>query len=69
MCGIAGSVVLKLPYVTVTDSMLRRSPDTQYGFTKDNSDLFHLRLSIMDIANEQQPMLLAGRCTKKYGFL
>jgi asparagine synthetase B (glutamine-hydrolysing) len=60
MCGIAGSVVFKLPYVTVTDSLLRRSPNTQYGFTKDNADLFHLRLSITDIANGQQAMLLAG---------
>jgi hypothetical protein len=40
MCGIAGSVVFKLPYVTVTDSMLHCGPDTQYGFTKDNADLF-----------------------------
>ena len=60
MCGIAGSVIFKLPYVTVTDSMLYCNTNTQYGFTKDNANLFHLRLSIMDIANVQQVMLLAG---------
>ena len=63
MCGIAGSVNFKLPYSTVKNTMLHRGPDAQNSFLADNIDLYHLRLSILDIAGGKQPMQLAGRYT------
>lgn len=56
MCGIAGSVNYKLPYQRINDVMLHRGPDEQNGFVKDNVDLYHLRLSIIDISGGKQPM-------------
>ena len=43
--------------------MFHRGPDEQNGFTIDNVDLYHLRLSILDIAGGKQPMHLDGRYT------
>ena len=63
MCGIAGSVNFKLSYQQVNDSMLHRGPDEQNGFTADNVDLYHLRLSIVDISGGKQPMQLDNRYT------
>lgn len=63
MCGIAGSVNFKLSYSTVNNSMLHRGPDEQNSFPADNVGLYHLRLSILDIAGGKQPMHLAGRYT------
>jgi asparagine synthase (glutamine-hydrolysing) len=61
MCGIAGSINFKLSYNTIKNSMLHRGPDEQNGYTKDNVDLFHLRLSILDISGGIQPMTLQDR--------
>ena len=61
MCGIAGSVNFKLPYEQVNNTMLHRGPDEQNGFTVHNVDLYHLRLSIVDIASGKQPMQLDNR--------
>lgn len=61
MCGIAGSVNFKLSYQRVNDKMLHRGPDEQNGFTAGNVDLYHLRLSIVDISGGKQPMHLDNR--------
>jgi asparagine synthase (glutamine-hydrolysing) len=63
MCGIAGSINFPLHYPTVVTHMGHRGPDDQQGYRTENIDLFHLRLSILDIANGQQPMHLDGRYT------
>jgi len=63
MCGIAGSVNFKLSYQQVKDQLFHRGPDEQNGFTADNVDLYHLRLSIVDISGGKQPMQLDNRYT------
>ncbi len=63
MCGIAGAVNFKLSYRQIDKSMLHRGPDEQHGFTADNIDLYHLRLSILDISGGKQPMHLDDRYT------
>ncbi len=63
MCGIAGAVNFKLPYPRMNESMWHRGPDEQNGFASDNVDLYHLRLSILDIGGGKQPMHLDGRYT------
>jgi asparagine synthase (glutamine-hydrolysing) len=61
MCGIAGSVNFKLHYPDINGVMLHRGPDEQAGFAIDNVDLYHLRLSILDISGGKQPMHLDDR--------
>jgi asparagine synthase (glutamine-hydrolysing) len=61
MCGIAGAVNFKLSYRQINQNMLHRGPDEQNGFTIDNVDLYHLRLSILDIGGGKQPMHLDER--------
>ncbi|MFZ4059061.1 MAG: asparagine synthetase B family protein, partial [Ferruginibacter sp.] len=63
MCGIAGSVNFQLNYPQVNASMGHRGPDAQNGYRSENIDLYHLRLSIVDIAGGQQPMHLNDRYT------
>ncbi len=63
MCGIAGAVNFKLSYRQIDANMLHRGPDEQNGFAIDNVDLYHLRLSILDISGGGQPMHLDGRYT------
>ena len=63
MCGLAGSVNYRLAYDTIKSVMLHRGPDEQAGFIKDNVDLFHLRLAILDIECGKQPMHLDERYT------
>ncbi|MEO6671532.1 MAG: asparagine synthase (glutamine-hydrolyzing) [Ferruginibacter sp.] len=63
MCGIAGSVNFKLAYEKINAAMHHRGPDEQNSFTADNVDLYHLRLSILDIAAGKQPMHLRDRYT------
>lgn len=63
MCGIAGSVNHKLSYDAVNSVMIHRGPDGQNGFLHNNVDLYHLRLSIVDIAGGAQPMHLDDRYT------
>ena len=63
MCGIAGAVNFKLPYPRINECMWHRGPDEQNGFTSDNVDLYHLRLSILDIGGGKQPMQLDDRYT------
>ena len=61
MCGIAGAVNFKLSHQTINGQMLHRGPDEQNGYTVDNIDFYHLRLSIVDISGGKQPMHLANR--------
>lgn len=63
MCGISGSVNFKLSYQQVNKYMFHRGPDEQNGFTANNVDLYHLRLSIVDIGGGKQPMQLNNRYT------
>ncbi len=63
MCGIAGGVNFKLSHQQINQSMLHRGPDEQNGVTVDNVDLYHLRLSILDIGGGKQPMRLDNRYT------
>jgi len=63
MCGIAGSVNHKLSYSTINKVMLHRGPDEQNGYVHENVDLYHLRLSILDVAGGKQPMRLHDRYT------
>ena len=63
MCGIAGSVNYKLVYEKINAVMHHRGPDEQNSFTADKVDLYHLRLSILDIGGGKQPMHLHDRYT------
>lgn len=63
MCGIAGSVNFKLAYEDINAVMHHRGPDEQNSFNPGNVDLYHLRLSILDIAGGKQPMHLHDRYT------
>lgn len=63
MCGIAGAVNFSLSYNKINDVMYHRGPDAQNGFASDNVDLYHLRLSILDIGGGKQPMHLGDRFT------
>lgn len=63
MCGIAGAVNFKLNHQAIDATMLHRGPDEQHGYSVDNVDLYHLRLSILDIGGGKQPMHLDERYT------
>ncbi len=63
MCGIAGAVNFKINHGLVNQYMWHRGPDEQNGYTRDNIDFYHLRLSILDIGGGKQPMHLDGRYT------
>lgn len=63
MCGIVGSVNYKLSHSKIKETMLHRGPDEQNGLLEDNINLFHLRLSIVDIGGGKQPMTLRDRYT------
>ncbi len=58
MCGIAGAINSHFSYQEVIKSLRHRGPDEQNGYQNKNVDLFHLRLSILDIACGKQPMHL-----------
>ena len=56
MCGIAGAVNARFSYEQVKKTLGHRGPDEQNSYQNKNVDLFHLRLSILDIAGGKQPM-------------
>ena len=58
MCGIAGAINAGFSYENVIRTMGHRGPDEHNSYRNKNVDLFHLRLSILDIACGKQPMLL-----------
>ncbi|HEY5368130.1 MAG TPA: asparagine synthase (glutamine-hydrolyzing) [Hanamia sp.] len=63
MCGIAGAINTDFSYETVIQTMGHRGPDEQNSYRNKNVDLFHLRLSILDIACGKQPMQLGEKYT------
>ena len=58
MCGIAGAINAGFSYENVIQTMGHRGPDEHNSYRNKNVDLFHLRLSILDIACGKQPMQL-----------
>jgi asparagine synthase (glutamine-hydrolysing) len=56
MCGIAGAVKAGFSYEQVKKTLGHRGPDEQNSYQNKNVDLFHLRLSILDIEGGKQPM-------------
>jgi asparagine synthase (glutamine-hydrolysing) len=63
MCGIAGAINSSFSYSKVTDTLGHRGPDEQDSYRHNNVDLFHLRLSILDISGGHQPMHLGEKYT------
>lgn len=61
MCGIAGSINFTLFAPIINQVMGHRGPDERNGYTHNNLSLYHLRLSILDIAGGTQPMQLNDR--------
>lgn len=63
MCGIAGAINSRFSYQEVIKTLGHRGPDEQNGYQNNNVDLFHLRLSILDIACGKQPMQFDDKYT------
>ncbi|MEO7833867.1 MAG: asparagine synthase (glutamine-hydrolyzing), partial [Ginsengibacter sp.] len=63
MCGIAGAVNAGFSYEQVIKTLWHRGPDEQNSYQNKNVDLFHLRLSILDIAGGKQPMHFGEKYT------
>ena len=63
MCGIVGSINFKLDKHALKKAMIHRGPDEQSGYVHGPVDLFHFRLSILDIVSGKQPMHLDERFT------
>lgn len=56
MCGIAGSINYRLNIPLLTECLFHRGPDEQTTFEKNNLQLHHHRLAILDVAGGRQPM-------------
>lgn len=56
MCGIYGTINKNIPLEKVIPHMIHRGPDAQKTWEKDNVQLHHFRLSILDISGGVQPM-------------
>jgi asparagine synthase (glutamine-hydrolysing) len=63
VCGIAASINFPFNTNSVFKHMGHRGPDEQNGLLIDNVQLYHLRLSILDISTGQQPMHYLDRYT------
>lgn len=63
MCGIAGSINYPLDYRRIDECMGHRGPNERHSFHDGILSLYHLRLSIQDIAAGQQPMHYLNRYT------
>ncbi|HSN08253.1 MAG TPA: carbapenam-3-carboxylate synthase domain-containing protein, partial [Hanamia sp.] len=63
MCGIAGAINSSFSYPRVVQTLGHRGPDEHNGYRYNNVDLFHLRLSILDVSCGQQPMHLGEKYT------
>ncbi len=61
MCGIAGAINSSFSYPEVIKTLGHRGPDEHAGYQHKNVDLFHLRLSILDISCGKQPMHLGEK--------
>lgn len=66
MCGIAGAINSTFSYPEVIKSLQHRGPDEQLSYKYKNVNLFHLRLSILDITFGKQPMHLGEKYTIIY---
>jgi asparagine synthase (glutamine-hydrolysing) len=60
MCGIIGSVNCKLALPEITNALLHRGPDEQFGWNDDLVEFYHFRLAILDAAGGKQPMQLGN---------
>ena len=58
MCGIAGCINITVSMETVLADLSHRGPDESGHLHFKNTDLFHTRLAIQDIADGHQPMEL-----------
>ena len=56
MCGIFGTINYQLSEEDVFPHLVHRGPDAQSSFAWENTQLFHARLSIVDMNGGQQPM-------------
>ena len=63
MCGIAGAINSPFSYSPIIETLGHRGPDEHDGYQHKNVDLFHLRLSILDISCGSQPMHLGEKYT------
>jgi asparagine synthase (glutamine-hydrolysing) len=63
MCGLAGTINSNFSYEDVLESMGHRGPDEHNSYKYRNVNLFHLRLSILDITGGKQPMHLDDKYT------
>lgn len=63
MCGIAGAIDSSFPYAEVKKALQHRGPDEQASYKHRNVDLFHMRLSILDLSCGKQPMHLGEKFT------
>jgi asparagine synthase (glutamine-hydrolysing) len=63
MCGIAGAINSSFSYPEAIRTLGHRGPDEQNNYQFQNVDLFHLRLSILDISCGKQPMHLEKKYT------
>ena len=63
MCGIAGAINSSFSYSNVIQTLGHRGPDEHDGYRHNNVDLFHVRLSILDLACGAQPMHLDEKYT------
>jgi asparagine synthase (glutamine-hydrolysing) len=63
MCGIAGSINFQIDESFIRPTMMHRGPDDQRSFYSGNVQLFHWRLSILDLAGGVQPMHYLNRYT------
>ncbi|HSC53846.1 MAG TPA: asparagine synthase (glutamine-hydrolyzing) [Phnomibacter sp.] len=63
MCGIAGSINFQFESSRINAAMGHRGPDAQTGYTHQNVQLHHLRLSILDAEGGKQPMHYMDRYT------
>jgi asparagine synthase (glutamine-hydrolysing) len=63
MCGIAGAINSSFSYPQVIKTLGHRGPDEHNSYQYKNVNLFHLRLSILDISCGKQPMHLDEKYT------
>ncbi|MEO8721664.1 MAG: asparagine synthase (glutamine-hydrolyzing) [Ginsengibacter sp.] len=63
MCGLAGAINAGFSYEKVIETLKHRGPDEQNSYRNKNVDLFHLRLSILDVQGGKQPMHLGEKYT------
>ena len=61
MCGIFGTINKNIELSNLKNLLLHRGPDAQTSWSHDNIQLFHFRLSILDLEGGKQPMRIGNR--------